>query len=467
MRARKILLVDDSSEFRAKVQKALVPAFSVVAADSAAAFRHQFRPYTFDLVILDMRLEKGREGLGLLREILAHDALQPVIMVSAYGDTDAVLDSAQAGALMFLHKKEFTPELLARMVEAVLQQARIRRQLASLQSRVRMEDPLSLSAGNPLARRAAGLIEQAGNDPSAVVVASGEPGSGHDLAAAGVHARSARRSQGPFVVGSAGNAQANDPRTLLFGTADDNAVPRKKGLVEEANWGVLFLDRFDLVDADLQSEVVRAVATRQIGGASPVPLDVQLVLGTAPDTAEAVAGAVKEHWPAARVIEVTIPALRERREDIPLLAAFFLQELRREGRTTARAFSKEALGAMEIWDWPGNLHELRAVVGYAGVQALVEGGDEIERRHLPRNMTERAAAGTNGHANIDVHAFLARAEADLVAETMETERETSKKRIAELLGYTDRFAFSRRMRKILAEHPEIGKEHPKIAALFR
>src|SRR5450830_1532525 len=113
MRATKILLVDDSDIFRSNVRNSLGRAFLLTEAASEVEFQREFRPYTYDLVILDMRMKSGREGLQLLREILAYDELQPVIMVSAYGDTDAVLDSAEAGALMFLHKKEFTPELLS------------------------------------------------------------------------------------------------------------------------------------------------------------------------------------------------------------------------------------------------------------------------------------------------------------------------------------------------------------------
>ena len=383
--------MDDSSDFRAKVRYSLAIAFSVVEAGSVGDFRRVFRAFAFDLVILDMRLENEREGLGLLREILAADPLQAVIMVSAYGDCEAVLDAAEAGALMFLHKQEFSPELLVRMVEAVLQQARVRRHLASLERRVRVEDPLGLSVGNPAVERADELVEDAARQPRALVVVHGPAGAGHELAATAIHHRSARRRTAPLVVLGAGAAQPLDLGRRLFGEQmGGGGLAGCRGLMAEANWGLLFIDRFDELGGEIQERVLRAVAEGRIDGGSPVPLDLQLVLGAEDVTASAVLAAkVAGVAPGTRVIEIALPALRERREDIPLLAAYFLQELRREGRTTAQAFAKEALAALESWDWPGNLLELKSVIAFAGVQALVADEDAITCEHMPRNLLDR------------------------------------------------------------------------------
>jgi DNA-binding NtrC family response regulator len=461
MRARKILLVDDSVKFRISVRKTLGRAFAVVEADSPEGFRREFHPALFDLVILDMRLESDREGLELLREILAQDELQPVIMVSAYGDTDAVLEATEGGALMFLHKQEFTPELLARMVEAVLEQARVRRHLATLQQRVRVPDPLSLTAGNPAVKKAALQVERAADDPDAVVVVSGESGAGHDLAAAGIHERSARRASAAFLIATGRGAQLDDLRELLLGPAKQKRATRKSGLVRDAHGGVLFIDGFDQIDADYQECLLEAARGRQVEGDSGPPLDVQWVLGVDASNATKVGALVRGRLPERRVIEVSLPALRERREDIPLLAAYFLQDLRRTGSTSAQAFSREAMQAMEAWSWPGNLHELRAVIAHAGVQALVDGSDEIRPAHLPGKLTEPEVTG-----KLNIHRFLARAEADLVARALESHQPKNKTQLAELLGYTDRFTIGRRMRKLLGENPDLRKRYPKLEGMF-
>lgn len=459
MRARKILLVDDGCEFRKSVRKVLAPLFEVVEAESAAAFRQVFRPFVFDLVILDMRLEAGREGLGLLREILAQDELQAVIMVSAYGDTDAVIEATEGGALMFLHKKEFTPELLARLVEAVLQQARVRRHLASLQRRVRVDDPLSLTSGNAAVRKATQQVERAADFPESVVIISGEPGAGHDLAAAGIHDRSAKRRTAPCVAAPADGAGAG---AVLGNLSRTESSSQPRGLFLEAHGGVLFVGGFDRLPQADRRAILTAAAQRRVESVPEVRFDVQLALGVSEGGAGPTAALAKELIPDAMLVEVALPPLRDRREDIPLLAAYFLQGLRRTGQTTARSFTRPALDAIEAWSWPGNLVEMRAAVSFAGVQAMVAGSDEIERRHLP--MTFDEAGSSPGNA--DIKQRLARFEAGVVAEAIEKNASANKTQLAEILGYTDRFTLTRRMKNLLGKSPEIGKEFPKIVGKF-
>lgn len=461
MRARKILLVDDSSEFRSSVRKTLGRAFTVVEADSLDGFRREYRPAIFDLVILDMRLESDREGLELLREILAQDELQPVIMVSAYGDTDAVLEATEGGALMFLHKQEFTPDLLARMVEALLEQARVRRHLATLQRRVRLPDPLSLTAGNPEVKKASIQIERAADDPDALVVVSGESGAGHDLAAAGIHEQSGHRASAPFLVATGRGAQPEDLRGLLLGPTMQKGGRRKGGLFQEAHGGVLFIDGFDQINVSLQECLLKAASERHVDRDSGPPMDAQWVLGVDAHNRSKVAAFARGKMPQARVIEISLPPLRDRREDIPLLTAYFLQDLRRTGSTSAQAFSRGAMQAMEAWAWPGNLQELRAVISYAGVQALIDESEEIRQTHLPSKLTE-----PDGNRKLNIQRYLAWAEAELVAKTLESHQAKNKTQLAELLGYTDRFTIGRRMRKLLGEHPDMAKRYPKLEALF-
>lgn len=449
MRARKIILVDDSSEFRASVRKTLGREFVVVEACSSEGFLREFRPFAFDLVILDMRLEDGREGLGLLRDIRAQDEFQPVIMVSAYGDTDAIIEATEAGALMFLHKRDFTPDLLARMVEAVLQQAQIRRHLTTLENRFRLDDPLSISTGNPSVRRAAQAVARAGDDPECVAVVCGETGAGLDLAAAAIHDRSPRRRSWPFVTG-----------TLELETSELSKV----SLLERAQGGVLFLPTFDVTLMAARQRLFSTMNRQASMGDRPV--DVQLVLGCQISATDEVVSAVRGAMPTARLVEIILPSLRDRREDIPLLAAYFLQDLRRSGQTTARGVSKEALDALERWGWPGNLHELRAAIGHAAVQAAICAREEIERRHLPANIGEPAAVGMGGNGKLDIRAILARAETRLVADALETAASKTKTQLAERLGYTDRFTIGRRMRKVLHDYPELGKEFPSVKAIF-
>ena len=465
MRAIKILLVDDSAEFRSSVKKTLGRAFSITEAASETEFQSLFRPYTYDLVILDMRLETGREGLRLLREILAYDELQPVIMVSAYGDTDAVLDSAEAGALMFLHKQEFSPVLLARMVEAVLQQARVRRHLAALQSRMPGGDPLALSGLNPAMRRAAEQVRRAADDPESIVLVTGERGTGHALVAQAIHDQSRTRTTAPLVTAAGFSRTGEDIEKTLFGAPPSGGAPRRKGLFEQANGGVLFLDGMADLAPDLLERIGDTLLKRQIDTCDPpIPLDFQLVVGALPETAAKVADSLQRKGAADRLIKIYLPPLRDRREDIPLLASY-LQAFRQDGKTCAWAISRDALGLLETYSWPGNLIELRNAVEYAAIQAMIAGSEELVAEHLPANLWQH---GDNepGAGSWDYRYHVARAEVALVERAVKENQMQSKTQLAKLLGYTDRFAFGRRMRKALVEHEALAAEFPRVAAWF-
>ncbi|CAG0983524.1 Transcriptional regulatory protein ZraR [Anaerolineae bacterium] len=465
MCARKILIVDDCAKFRTAVRKTLGRAYSLVEAASEAEFRGTFRPYTFDLVILDMRLDTGREGLGLLRDILSYDELQPVIMVSAYGDTDAVLDSAEAGALMFLHKQEFSPELLARMVEALLQQARIRRHLAALRSRMPAVDALTLAGPNPALRRAAELIREAANDPHSMVLLVGERGAGQELAAQAIHDQSRERSLGPLILASGYAQPSADMADTLWGEVGSNRTSRRKGLLEQANGGLLFLGDMELLAGELRRALGDTLRRRLLENKGmPIPLDIQFVAGSTPDGAAAVVESLQKPAGTERLIEIFLPPLRNRLEDIPLLAASYLREFRQSGRTSAQAFSRDALRLMESHPWLGNLFELRSVVEFAAIQAVIDANEEILEKHLPMNLRQRDEGKIETICDYQLH--LARAEISLIESTIITNPPLNKTQLASLLGYTDRFTIGRRVRKVLKVHSGLAADFPRVAAIF-
>jgi DNA-binding NtrC family response regulator len=469
VRATKILLVDDNDKFRTNVRHSLGRAFLLTEAASETEFRREFRPYTYDLVILDMRLKSGREGLRLLREILAHDELQPVIMVSAYGDTDAVLDSAEAGALMFLHKQEFTPELLTRMVEAVLQQARVRRQLAALQSRQPTGDPGGLAGLSPMIRQAAQLAAKAAEDGDCTVLVTGEPGTGHEFVAQAIHGRSAKRSAFPFVSAWMPGMTVTPKvqRDQLFGTSPHGGGPRRKGLLEQAHGGVLFLGGVESIASGLLAEVTAAVRKYEIQsseGGFAIPLDVQLVVGATLGVAEAIGEKLVDTSVGERLVNIHLPPLRERPEDVPILAGLFLQEFRQAGKTTARTLSPGVLTVIEGNPWPGNLHELRNAVEFAAIRASIEGCEEVDEQHLPADLRKPGAHQSALGWNYRRH--VAWAEVELVEAAIREHRGANKTQLAGILGYTDRFAFGRRMRKLLEEDEGMVADFPHVAALF-
>lgn len=457
--------MDDSDNFRTSVRNTIGSDAEVCEAASEAEFKALYQPRSFDLVILDMRLKKEREGLKLLREILTEDEFQPVIMVSAYGDSEAIIEAAEAGAMMFLHKQEFTPELLARMVEAVLQQARVQRQLAAARARLPGGDMPGLVSSSPAMRQVLQQIQRAAADASSTALAIGEPGSGHDLAVQAVHDRSRIRSAAPLVSFAAQAYDASAWPDALFGYAGVKGSPRRKGLLERAHEGVLHVSGLNLLDGPSRERLIEALAAGRldVGSGKAILLDVQLVASVEPDTAAAVAEWLRPLAAGDKLIEISLPSLRDRREDIPLLAAAYLNDLRVTGQTPARSFSRAAVAALDAYPWPGNLDELRITIEYAAMGATLAGSDEIAREHLPDSVRE----DRNGSSGADYKLHLAKAELDLVESALKSSGAQTKSQLAERLGYTDRFALGRRVRKALSEYPALAGQFTRTAAQFR
>jgi DNA-binding NtrC family response regulator len=462
--ARKILICDDNDEFRTEVIKTLGGAFVVSEADSISAFWRTFKPCTFDLIILDMRLEKGREGLELLRKIRSYDELQPVIMVSAYGDTDAVLDAAEAGALMFLHKKDFSPDLLARMVEAVLQQAALRRQLLVAQNRTFLDEVLGLSSRNHLLKQALKLAQRAADREHAFVLVAGEYGTGSEMIAQVIHTRSRRRCEAPFVAVS--DFSGGEVERVLLGSTGQLDAPRRRGSLEQANGGVLYLESPQGFPETARSRLAQVIQERKIllhpEGVS-VPLDFQLVVGSLPENATANRGWLESAAQGGEIVEIYLPALRDRKEDIPLLATYYLQEYRRRCGGAARTLAQDALTLLETYSWPGNLYELKTVIEGAAVQAVAMGDAEIKAQYLPLNFS---GPRDGERPLLDFRTCLAQAELGLVNEALKRNANLNKTELAGLLGYTDRFAFSRRVRKAMVDFPALGNAYPDVKRLF-
>jgi DNA-binding NtrC family response regulator len=429
-------------------------------------FRLSFRPFEFDLVILDMRLKSGREGFDLLREIRANDQFQPVIMVSAYGDTETTLDAIESGALMFLHKKEFTPELLARMVEAVLRQARYQRRVIELENRLRNESPAEFVGMNSSIHDAAQCARRAAEETDACVLVNAEIGTERELTARIIHDLSRQRREGPFVATSLAELREDAAEDTLFGRRHKGS-PRYRGVLEQANSGVLFLQGVECLSPRLLGQLQSVLQCRSIDvGPFAISLDVQLVVAKNTGRVSDSTSLFLPQLAGRRWIEVYLPPLRERKEDIPLLAASFLHSLRAGGHTTARTLSPTALRILEGHRWPGNVEELRNAVEFGAIQARTSRDEELLPEHLPSNLL-RPTEALGGAVIWDYHVHVARAEVWLANRGLEEKGLRNKKELATALGYNDRFSFVRRIGKHMQQFPELKGEFPRVAALFR
>jgi DNA-binding NtrC family response regulator len=367
----------------------------VAAADGREALRI-IRATRLDLVLSDLRLP-GLDGAGLLGEIRALNPEIGVVMMTAYGTVEGAVECMRNGARDYLLKPldlDAVELTLGRVLEAV----HLRRENRELRARLGAVEsvPGIITAGGPMAEVLALARRVAETDVSLLI--QGESGTGKEVLARAIHA-AGRRARGPFV---AVNAAAFSPTLLeseLFGHekgAYTGADQRRLGRFEAAQGGTLFLDEVGDLPPDIQLKLLRVLQERQIervGGNAPIPLDLRLITATHRDLlAEVVAGRFREDfYYRIAVFTLEVPALRQRRADVPLLAEHFAERFAGIAGGEAKSFSREAMDLLVRYDYPGNIRELENIVQRSLVLAR---GTTIRSEDLP--LALRAARGEGG-----------------------------------------------------------------------
>ena len=470
----RILIVDDDREFREALLGRIGGRHSVICADSVAAFREAFQPGAFELIVLDMRLETDRDGLDLLEEIMGSDPYQLVIVVTKYVDTETHIAAIEGGAQLYLNKDEFPIPFIAQMIDVILRQGHLRRQVASLEKRLAEVDSPDMVIASGELRELHAKIVQVAEDGEVTALIRGESGTGKELVARNIHRLSPRRKDGPFVAVSIAGLNKSTIHSELFGHekgAFTGAAAQHKGYLEEAQGGTLFLDEIGDLDLETQVKLLRVLETRavqRLGAVREIPVDFQLVTATNRDL-----GAMIERGEFRRdlyyrlqAFEIRVPPLRDHRQDIPQLAEHFLAAMIKAGRTTASGFHRRVMELFMRCEWPGNVRELRNAVEYSAIQARAHGEPLILLGHLPASLTGGASAVVEPEIS-DFHRHLARAEIEFCARVLaDLSRRPGKAELAQRLGYNDRFVFQRRLRKALALYPEAEREFPEVVKLF-
>lgn len=467
MEKARILIIDDDAAYAGKLASALEGAFQVEICPSETDFRERFAPGHYELLIVDMRLEKDREGFSILHEAMTADPMQAAIVMTAYADMETYAEALEAGATTYLDKAEFSPALIARTVDAIVEQSKLRRRMNVLEERIRIADPLEIIGASPAMRRVRENVRRAA-DLDATVILLGGSGSGKKLVARNIHRLNRKRMEGPFIRAACGRGTQTNLTAFLFGQVqrlEKRNTPSPGGWIEEANNGVLFLDGIEGLD-DAAWEAVRSLiesgrCKHPVSGRK-IEVDAQIIIAERPGCYRA----ERDLGKAKSAVRISIPDLREHNEDIAILAQYVLHGLYRDGRTKARSLRSAALAVMERLSWPGNVRELQSAVAYAAVRADAAGETEIGPEHLPAN-----AGATGENIPIPIQGFdfqrnIARAELALVETAIETFGLMTKSDLARRLGYNDRFVFARRIRKCLAAYPELTNEFPKTREMM-
>jgi two-component system nitrogen regulation response regulator NtrX len=333
-----------------------------VARDSDGALA-AVRQRTPNLVILDVWLQGSRlDGLELLTILKGADADLPVIVISGHGTIETAVAAIRSGAYDFV-EKPFTADRLLVVVDRALETARLKRENAQL--RVRATASTELIGNSPAIVQLRATIDRVAPTNSRVLV-TGAAGSGKELIARLVHDQSPR-SSAAFVAINAASISPERMESEIFGEEGPDGRPRKIGVFEQAHGGTLLLDEVGDMPMATQSKLLRVLIEQRfqrLGGASDVQVNVRVISSTSRDLLEDIsAGRFREDlYHRLNVVSLRAPSLAERRDDIPLLAAYFVQRLAATSGLTIREIAADAMAALQAADWPGNVRQLRNII---------------------------------------------------------------------------------------------------------
>jgi two-component system nitrogen regulation response regulator NtrX len=392
-----ILIVDDEPDIRLLIDGILrdegYETRQAGDSDSAlAAFRTR-RP---SLAILDVWLQGSRlDGLGILAALHREEPQIPVVMISGHGTIEMAVQAIQQGAYDFI-EKPFEADRLLLCMRRALEAAALARENAEL--RLRAGPETSLTGDSAAIQAVRAQIEKVAPTGSRVLI-QGPAGSGKEVAARMIHARS-RRADGPFVVLNCATLAPVRFEEELFGIEagpDPAAHPRRAGVLERAHGGTLLLDEISDMPLETQGKIVRVLQDQgfeRLGGSARVKVDVRVLSATNRDLhAEIAAGRFREDlFYRLAVVPLRLPALRDRREDVPALARYFLTRSAETSGMPRRELSADAMAALQAYDWPGNVRQLRNVMDWLMIMAPGSPGDPLRADALPPEIGAGAPA---------------------------------------------------------------------------
>src|ERR1700720_585160 len=388
--AHDILIVDDEADIRMLIAGVLKDEGYATreAGDSAEALAAiQARQPT--LVILDIWLQGSElDGIAILRQLRAEMPSVPVLMISGHGTIENAVEAIKIGAYDFI-EKPFKADRLLLLIARAIEAAQLRRENAELKLRAGGE--LNLVGASPAINQLRTQIERVAPTGSRVLI-SGAPGAGKEIVGRLLHARS-RRAQGPFVPINCATMRPDRLEIELFGCeAGNDGGPRKGGTFERAHGGTLFLDEVADMPLETQGKIVRALQEQtfeRVGGSSRVEVDVRVVASSNRELGGAISGGAfrEDLFYRLSVVPIRLPPLRDRREDIPLMARHFMARASEAARLTPREFGEDTMAALQAYTWPGNVRQLPNVIDWLLIMAPGDAREPLRADMLPNEIT--------------------------------------------------------------------------------
>jgi DNA-binding NtrC family response regulator len=386
----RVLIVDDEEEIRGILSHILEKeGFKVITAPDGQQAMEEICFDTPDAVLMDVHMP-GLSGMEILKKIKAIDDNLPIVLVTAYAETHQAVEAIKEGAYDYL-AKPFDNNEVVRITRRALTERNLRRNLKSINGNYNGNFSLieAMGPSDKISRLAADIHRVASSDFSVIIM--GETGSGKELVAKAIHWDSAR-AEAPFVAVDCGAIPETLLENELFGHEKGSftgADRQMAGKFESARRGTLFLDEIGNMPLGSQAKVLRVIQDRKlhrVGGNEPIPVDIRLIVATNQDLLDMASNGAFRDDLYYRLSEFTIrvPALRERKEDIPYLAKRFLDLANIELNVMVSGLTERAMEMLMSYDWPGNVRQLRSVIRRATLVAK----NEITEKDLMINWTE-------------------------------------------------------------------------------
>ena len=376
-----ILIVDDEAEIREGLEALLTSeGFQVTPAETGEAGLQKLEDQPFDLMLLDVSLP-DRSGLDLLREIRRRDPDLSIILITAFGSIDMARAAFKSGAQDYITKPWSNDELIAQ-VSLAIEGHRLREENVQLKRALKQRYNFPNIVGKSEKMLAVlDLVTQIAPSRSTVLI-NGESGTGKELIAKAIHSASTRVDKA-FIPVNTGSIPVDLLESQLFGHvkgAFTSAVVSKKGLFEVADQGTIFFDEISTISPETQAKLLRVIQEREfmrLGGTDTIKVDVRILAASNEDLTKLVReGRFREDlFHRLNVISLHLPALRERKEDIPLMIERFLEQFCKENAKPPRRFTNGAMKLLMDYEWPGNVRELENVVERAVVLSTQEAMD--------------------------------------------------------------------------------------------
>ncbi len=428
-----ILIIDDEKNIREGLGESLgLDGYNIILSTDGQDGIRQVDSRDVDLVITDLKMPV-LSGQEVLEHVASRYPSVPVIMLTGHGTVEDAVEAMRKGAYDFI-TKPVNLDHLSILVKRALERRELSRRNEELKEEVELQQRSSSIIGkSPEIARIFELLRRVAPTKASVLI-NGESGVGKELVADAIHNLSARADK-PFIKVHCAALAESLLESELFGHEKGSftgAQARKKGRFELAHEGTLFLDEIGEINQNVQIKILRVLQEKRferVGGEETIETDVRIIAATNKDLKkEIAAGNFREDlYYRLNVVNITVPALRNRKDDIPLLAAAFLEEFSKDNGKTINGFDPKARAAIYAYSWPGNVRELRNCIESAVVMAA---GDIITIDDLPPGIRPE---GGEGNIVIPIGSSLAETERILIKETLAGQG-GNKSRTAEILG---------------------------------